>query len=196
MPAQLGQRAYDKHTGRLAQVGLVQQVHMGLLPTPMAADATRGKAESFVNDKGEVQRKTITANGRPFAPQFTDVAPFLPTPTVHGNHNAKGMSANSGDGLSTAVKKLLPTPTAQDGKNSQAFPSQMERNSPGLAAQAALDTNQPSGSLNPRFVAQMMGYPPDWCELSPEQLAQVRAKSKAKGKTRAERTRLKATATP
>jgi hypothetical protein len=38
-PAEIGKRAYDKHTGRLAQVGLTQQVHMmGLLRTPTAQD--------------------------------------------------------------------------------------------------------------------------------------------------------------
>lgn len=35
-----------------------------------------------------------------------------PTPTVHGNNNLKGMSANSGDGLFTAVKNW-PTPCAR-----------------------------------------------------------------------------------
>lgn len=35
-----------------------------------------------------------------------------PTPTVHGNNNRKGMSANSGDGLFTAVKNW-PTPCAR-----------------------------------------------------------------------------------
>jgi len=35
-PAKVGERAYDKETGRLAQVGLVQQIAM--LPTPIAGD--------------------------------------------------------------------------------------------------------------------------------------------------------------
>jgi len=38
-----------------------------------------------------------------------------PTPTLCGNHNRKGLSKTSGDGLSTAVKNY-PTPTAQDFK--------------------------------------------------------------------------------
>lgn len=38
-----------------------------------------------------------------------------PTPTLCGNHNRKGLSKNSGDGLATAVKQF-PTPTAQDFK--------------------------------------------------------------------------------
>lgn len=36
-PAQIGQRAYDKHNGRLAQVGLSQQLQM--LPTPKTQNA-------------------------------------------------------------------------------------------------------------------------------------------------------------
>ena len=36
-----------------------------------------------------------------------------PTPTVHGNHNRKGASKNSGDGLATAVKMWV-IPTCHD----------------------------------------------------------------------------------
>ena len=39
-PAKIGQRAYDKETGRLAQVGLTQQIAM--LPTPQASEAGHG----------------------------------------------------------------------------------------------------------------------------------------------------------
>lgn len=41
---------------------------------------------------------------------------WLPTPTVTGNNNRKGISKEAGDGLATAVLKLLPTPTASDAK--------------------------------------------------------------------------------
>jgi hypothetical protein len=36
---------------------------------------------------------------------------LLPTLTVHGNNNRKGISKKAGDGLTTAVKGLLPTLT-------------------------------------------------------------------------------------
>ena len=39
----------------------------------------------------------------------------IPTPTVHGNYNRKGLSKNSGDGLATYVKKW-PTPCRTDYK--------------------------------------------------------------------------------
>lgn len=41
---------------------------------------------------------------------------LCPTPTVNGNHNRKGASATSGDGLATVVK-MWPTPQASDCKD-------------------------------------------------------------------------------
>ncbi|HKT40020.1 MAG TPA: hypothetical protein VJR48_16730 [Ktedonobacterales bacterium] len=59
-----------------------------------------------------------------------------PTPTVTGDHNRKGVSANSGDGLSTAVKRgtLWPTPTATDAGTGRINRSP----SPGAAARPTL----------------------------------------------------------
>ena len=48
----------------------------------------------------------------------------IPTPTVHGNYNRKGLSKNSGDGLATYVKKW-PTPQSRDFKSGMA--SRVER---------------------------------------------------------------------
>ena len=44
-PAKIGERAYDKKTGRLAQVGLTQQI--GMLPTPRANKNTPQEREDF-----------------------------------------------------------------------------------------------------------------------------------------------------
>jgi len=77
---------------------------------------------------------------------------FLPTPTVCGNHNRKGASKTSGDGLATAVaKKLLPTPTAHNAKETGAK-SQMGRNSVQLG-------DMVGGKLNPQWVEWLMGWP-------------------------------------
>lgn len=86
-----------------------------------------------------------------------------PTATVHGNHNRKGLSPTSGDGLATAVAqwptpraedsestgahrdtpdtltsatRQWPTPTANDSKNDNP-PSQAERNTPPRSVAAA-----------------------------------------------------------
>jgi hypothetical protein len=81
----------------------------------------------------------------------------LPTPTVGGNYNRKGLSPQSGDGLATAVKRM-PTPTVQDAKNNGA-PSQMERNTKPLNAEVG-------GPLNPTWVEWLMGWPIGWTDLS------------------------------
>lgn len=75
---------------------------IGLLPTPKSSDATRVDCPS--------ERRRIS-------PSLLTAAKLLPTPTVHGNYNRRGVSANSGDGLATVVREtlskapLLPTPT-------------------------------------------------------------------------------------
>src|SRR3990172_2666044 len=47
-PAKIGERAYDKTTGRLAQVGLTQQINMNhLLPTANAWDGRRGPRKEY-----------------------------------------------------------------------------------------------------------------------------------------------------
>ena len=81
-----------------------------------------------------------------------------PTPTVNGNHNRKGLTKNSGDGLATAVK--WPTPTASDFQSAK------------VSKRTAAKKNRPlreiatnfgeAGHLNPDWVEQLMGFPPGW----------------------------------
>jgi hypothetical protein len=79
-----------------------------------------------------------------------------PTPTVKWNHNRKGLSTRSGDGLATAVKRL-PTPTTQDAHNNGG-PAQGIRNTPPLNSVAG-------GPLNPTWVEWLMGFPTGWTGL-------------------------------
>jgi len=82
-----------------------------------------------------------------------------PTPTVCGNHNRKGLSKTSGDGLATAVKKW-PTPTAHMAKETNA-PSEATRNEPRLSSLVG-------GRLNPQWVeSYLMGWPIDHTDLKP-----------------------------
>jgi hypothetical protein len=62
----------------------------------------------------QVLAKEIATDQLPEAQKHFSI---LPTPTVHGNHNRKGCSEKSGDGLTTAVAKMLPTPKAVDGEH-------------------------------------------------------------------------------
>jgi hypothetical protein len=68
----------------------------GYWQTPVADDAVN-RARGKFNSRGE--------------PKLSAQAMQWPTPTVHGNHNRKGASESSGDGLATAVKQW-PTPTS------------------------------------------------------------------------------------
>ena len=81
-----------------------------------------------------------------------------PTPTVSGNHNRKGASKTSGDGLATVVQ-MFPTPAARDWKDGN-HPSERARHTPPLAVHAG-------GKLNPVWVEWLMGWPLGWTDLKP-----------------------------
>lgn len=46
---------------------------------------------------------------------------MLPTPTLTGNNNRKGLSEKSGDGLATVIRGVLPTPTKSSPEQSGAY---------------------------------------------------------------------------
>ena len=110
----------------------------GLLPTPVASD-TGGYNQS-------------ASEGAAIRPGLEMMAKrnLWPTPSVCGNHNRKGASETSGDGLATVVK-MFPTPVARDYRDSGS-PAEANRHTPSLAYQVG-------GSLNPEFVEWLMGYP-------------------------------------
>jgi len=86
---------------------------------------------------------------------------FWPTPTVCGNHNRKGASKSSGDGLATAVKKRsIPTPTASMHKASSI--KALTRKDGRDRTYDRLDHfvfATESGPLNPDWVEWLMGWP-------------------------------------
>jgi hypothetical protein len=77
---------------------------------------------------------------------------LLPTLTVCGNYNRKGLSPNSGDGLRTA---LLPTLCARDEKG------------PGPAhTHGGADLPRTlGGHLNPDWCLWFMGFPAGWLDV-------------------------------
>lgn len=58
-----------------------------------------------------------------------------PTPTVNGNYNKAGLSAKSGDGLATAVRETMATPTARDWRSGKASAATHAKNSRPLSEQ-------------------------------------------------------------
>ncbi len=129
-----------------------------LWPTPTKSDGTGGPGNSG-RDGGLNLRTAVNQ---------------WPTPTVHGNHNRKGASVNSGDGLATAVK--LATPTARDWKSGKASQVTMERNSRPLSEQIG-------GSLNPTWVEWLMGWPIGHTALKHWVTARSRSRRPSPGKS-------------
>ena len=132
-----------------------------VLPTPQAWDANRGPDNSRLRGDG------LRPSGQQGTLNLAGAISLLPTPVVndmgagktvekwdawtaeqrekHRNGNGHGKS------LSIEVRRLLPTPTAQDGANN-AGPSQWNRNSDPLNVVAAklggetMPTPSPDGS--------------------------------------------------
>jgi len=89
-----------------------------------------------------------------------------PTPTVYGDHNRAGASANSGNGLSTAVKlHLWGTPTARDWKDCGNLENVPENGLLGRMVKSHSETMGNEGSLTPQFHCWLMGFPVDWNDL-------------------------------
>ena len=131
-------------------MGLLDYMTTGMLPTPNARDY-----------------KGRTGSGWENQSSLPNI--LLPTPRTPTN-NGTGYAKNSKKGrLEDRVpelieKGMLPTPMAQDSKNSTFPKSQKERDTMPGFVMSKLETGKGS-QLNPRFVAEMMGFPPNWTEL-------------------------------
>jgi hypothetical protein len=102
-----------------------------LLPTPICTDTNSGDLNKINQRRERAKAKKINGNGF-------------------------GMTVGE-----LANRGMLPTPAAQDSKNSTLPKSQITRDTiPGK-----LLRDGQTSQLNPRFVAEMMGFPPDWTEL-------------------------------
>ncbi len=87
----------------------------------------------------------------------TDGGAWVPTPTVNGNYNRKGLSKTSGDGLATYAR-MWPTATLQDSKNCSLPPSQVDRDH----LCGALMREGEKVQLNPIWVCWLMNWPLMW----------------------------------
>ena len=76
-----------------------------------------------------------------------------PTPSVNGNHNRRGLSEHSGDGLATAVN-MWPTPHRNCSNGAG------EHGDGGRNIQTAVN-----GTLNPAWVEILMGFPRGWTDI-------------------------------
>jgi hypothetical protein len=124
----------------------------------------------------------IDRNGAKWGPSLNDIARngMLPTPRAGESierrnwKTIKDKVENGGDVTLTTLAKynhkmgLLPTPTCSD-KNGSGSKEALEKRGRGerndLGSWATMNTVGTTSQLNPRFVAEMMGFPPNWTEL-------------------------------
>lgn len=139
----------------------------GLLPTPMASDASTGEIigehDRFVTNSAGTLRK-INRNGTDGSVGLARMARLLPTPNAaEGEKYSKRYNPESqmGKGLtSMAVNGLLPTPTAQESRGN----ASVDRGKFKLTDEIARIYSPGGGTsqLNPLYVSDMMGFPVDW----------------------------------
>ena len=178
--------AIDAGTGRInkslspnakERPTIAMAAKMGLLPTPMAIDI---RHEKRVKELKAAGGNTFHSrkNGETRPNGLTDWMDFhgmLPTPTARDYRNGsrmgsvrmnrkieKGYTVELND---MAVNGILPTPTASD-KNTGTTKDRKD----GISRMSNLNHNiahlyGKTSQLNPRFVAEMMGFPVDWTVL-------------------------------
>jgi hypothetical protein len=131
---------------------LTSQVTYGMLPTPRVQSANG----PGMHGQGGMDLQTTVVMG------------MLPTPTASDSKNASlPPSQANRDSVPGMVVRMLPTPNAMDwntARSPEALQAAKEQH--GSALQDTLRQRAGQGSqLNPRFVAEMMGFPVNWTEL-------------------------------
>jgi hypothetical protein len=152
-------------------LGLGQQAMRGMLPTPTASDVEGGVSNpNQISHKNGRFVRTSNNTGTEFGAKLRDVVGMLPTPTAMDSTNAtatmKSTQVKEGSMHSVTLNRamamgMLPTPQAQDHKPG---PNQGQ-NSIGRMTRRGEFSDGKASQLNPRFVAEMMGFPPNWTEL-------------------------------
>lgn len=180
LPTPLASDCGEKSTGLENQDSLVKRVRSGFfLPTPMSNDWKGARSEDSnrtthqLNDIAPRLMPTPTAmdykapgdHGEGGQDLRTKVAELHPTPTESMRTYQDFIQAKyeSTDPRRPKYSEILvPTPTAQDSKNSTLPQSQMDRDTiPGFLLRTGS-----TGRLSPLFVAEMMGFP-TWWTLKP-----------------------------
>jgi hypothetical protein len=148
------------------------EIASGLLLTPTTSEQVQD-LEKF---KARMEKYP---NGTTMPNLATQVVGLLPTPKTFDcgkqrelDENGENRSQTTGQKYGIhltqmAQARMLPTPNAMDwntARSENALTKAKEKH--GSALQDTLRQRAGQGSqLNPRFVAEMMGFPPNWTEL-------------------------------
>lgn len=161
------------------QQGLPEMIREGLLPTPVASDAgvgtVIGKNDRIVmTPKGKIRK--VNQKGHYWSIGLGRMVGLLPTPRanlINGCNLGSPELANRNKGNLEEVisqwiqEEMIPTPTARDWKGA-ASPESLEKRGRIPEKNILPDFFARTGKsfqLNPLFVAEMMGFPPDWTVL-------------------------------
>jgi hypothetical protein len=146
------------------QMGLKQMARFQMLPTPTAMDSTNATATMKSTQVKEGSMHSVTLN------RAMSMG-MLPTPTAGEHKQGKTekywenrIKKERQEDLSMmAYKGMLPTPKAQEARGN----ASRDRGKFNLTDEIAAryQPTSKSSQLNPRFVAEMMGFPPNWTEL-------------------------------
>lgn len=153
----------------------------------MASDATTGaiigKNDQFVTTRNGTPRR-INQNGQNGSVGLARMVRLLPTPNAReADKYSKKYNPNSQMGTALtamAVNGMLPTPAARDYQPSVS-PQALKRkngkmrtdalcNLPVMLGEHHSQNGGKTSQLNPLFVAEMMGFPPDWTVLPTDTL--------------------------
>jgi len=159
--AKIGERAYDKKTGRLAQVGLPQQIVM--LQTPQMME-DRSYVETWKKRRDRKAKQGINLQMG-----LSIQIAMLPTPNAWDGRRGPGKELNMKSKsqkdrtLETVIQRgLIPTPQGSSGG-----PSKDPDNPRGMQAGKPLETlgKKIGMKLQPAFVEWMMGFPIGFTDL-------------------------------
>ena len=158
-------------------ITIAESVYGYLLPTPTASDTNREAIapEKVLFKKSGIPRRISKKHGPSHQMKLPEAIKTLverekvnlPTPTVCGNNNRKGVSATSGDGITTKLKKvILPIVCVSEstGTGKKRYLGSKEYR--GAKTLEALRSSSTANQyLNPLFVEWLMGFPITWTSL-------------------------------
>jgi hypothetical protein len=132
----------------------------GLLPTPTASDIHHAERVQKLKESGaETMASRKNGANRPNGlMDYLDFNQMLPTPQARDWKGESG-GVQKGNDLPAIANKMLLAPQAADGGKLGG-----NENQDSLTKRARLETGTTS-QLNPQFVLEMMGFPPNWTEL-------------------------------
>jgi hypothetical protein len=175
---------YEARRQRHAEKGVNLQMslrQMIMLPTPTAMDSTNATAtmKSTQVKEGSMHSVTLAramAMGMLPTPTASDVEGGISNPNQISQKNGRFVRTSNNTGTEFGAKLrdvagMLLTPSASDGLRSGMTMDSLKRHNKvnaensNLAEQIAHKVGGGTSHLNPRFVAEMMGFPHNWTEL-------------------------------